>query len=289
MPAVSGGAAPRAGGVGPRSSSSLAASARGEQGKGEELDGAGGVIGRRVSAATRTASGGGVRNGATVPRRPAGAPQLMVHVLNFNTYGPGTAVHIAVSPGRCGPWTAKLCALFRSVARGSCGATPITAVTSASMRAWSMVWRGLADAVIDFRGLEGVQDLQRCGLVKGHRAWCPFASTIGLVSLTIARLPLQREQLRRRSLATCTTRWNAISRPMRRAEGLDVSSFAAQDACAAEQPPPAKRSPCRAGSPGAAPANPVEGMEVAALGVHRMHREWGCDARSRLACSSTTS
>jgi hypothetical protein len=63
-------------------------------------------------------------------------------------------------------------------------------------------------------------------------------------------------------------------RPMRRAEGLDVLSFAAQDACAAEQPPPAKRSPCRAGSPGAAPANPVEGMEVAALGVHRMHREW---------------
>ena len=66
----------------------------------------------------------------------------------------------------------------------------------------------------------------------------------------------------------------AVSPAMRRAEGLDVSSFAAQDACAAEQPPPAKRSPCRAGSPGAAPANPVEGMEVAALGVHRLHREW---------------
>jgi hypothetical protein len=63
------------------------------------------------------------------------------------------------------------------------------------------------------RGLEGVQDLQRCGLVKGHRAWCPFASTIGLVSLTIARLPLQRERLRRPSLATCTTRWNASPRP----------------------------------------------------------------------------
>jgi hypothetical protein len=41
---------------------------------------------------------------------------------------------------------------------------------------------------------------------------------------------------------------------MRRAESLDVSSFAAQDACAAEQPPPAKRSPCRAGLPEAAPA-----------------------------------
>src|ERR687898_1688645 len=95
-----------------------------------------------------------------------------------------------------------------------------------------------------------------------------------MVSLTIARLPLQREQLRRRSLAICTTRWNAIPRPMRRVEGLDVSSFAAQDACAAEQPPPAKRSPCWAGSPEAAPANPVEGWRWPPLGVHRLHREW---------------
>jgi hypothetical protein len=42
--------------------------------------------------------------------------------------------------------------------------------------------------------------------------------------------------------------------PIRRAESLDVSSFAAQDAIAAKQPPPAKRSPCRAGLPEAAPA-----------------------------------
>jgi hypothetical protein len=45
-----------------------------------------------------------------------------------------------------------------------------------------------------------------------------------------------------------------LPQPIRRAESLDVSSFAAQDACAAEQPPPAKCSPCRAGSPEAAPA-----------------------------------
>jgi hypothetical protein len=59
--------------------------------------------------------------------------------------------------------------------------------------------------------------------------------------------------------------------PIRRTESLDVSSFAAQDACAAEQPPLAKRSPCRAGSPDAAP-------------THRSSRRdggggpWGCIA-----------
>ena len=59
--------------------------------------------------------------------------------------------------------------------------------------------------------------------------------------------------------------------PIRRAEGLDVSSFAAQDACAAEQPPPAKCSPCRpARQKPRRRIDPVEGMEVAAL--------WGCIA-----------
>jgi hypothetical protein len=68
---------------------------------------------------------------------------------------------------------------------------------------------GGADAVIDLRGLECVQDLQQCRLIKGHRALCPFASTIGLVSLTIARWPLQSEHLRRRGPAAYTTRWDA--------------------------------------------------------------------------------
>jgi RNA polymerase sigma-70 factor, ECF subfamily len=36
----------------------------------------------------------------------------------------------------------------------------------------------LADAVIDLRGRECIQDLQQCRLVKGHRALCPFARTI---------------------------------------------------------------------------------------------------------------
>jgi len=49
---------------------------------------------------------------------------------------------------------------------------------------------GLADAIVDLRGLECVQDFDECRLVKCHRALCPFASTIGLVSLTIARWPL---------------------------------------------------------------------------------------------------
>ena len=66
---------------------------------------------------------------------------------------------------------------------------------------------GLADTVIDLRDRECAQDLQQCRLVKGHPALCPFASTIGLVSLTIARWPLPCEQLR--GLATYTTRWDA--------------------------------------------------------------------------------
>jgi hypothetical protein len=37
----------------------------------------------------------------------------------------------------------------------------------------------LADAVIHLRSLECVQDFDECRLVKGHRALCPFASTIG--------------------------------------------------------------------------------------------------------------
>jgi hypothetical protein len=69
----------------------------------------------------------------------------------------------------------------------------------------------LADAVINLRNLECVQDLQQCRLVESHRGLCPFARTIGLVSLTIARWPLQREQLRRRGPATYTTRWDATS------------------------------------------------------------------------------
>jgi hypothetical protein len=68
---------------------------------------------------------------------------------------------------------------------------------------------GLADAVIDLRCLECVQDLQQCRLVKGHRALCPFASTIAVVSLTIARWPLRDVQLPRKGPATYTTRWDA--------------------------------------------------------------------------------
>ena len=50
---------------------------------------------------------------------------------------------------------------------------------------------GLADAVIDLRGLECVQDLQQCRLVKGHRALCPFARTIcrGLADHRTVALP----------------------------------------------------------------------------------------------------
>jgi hypothetical protein len=59
-----------------------------------------------------------------------------------------------------------------------------------------MVRGSLTDAVIHICGLECIQDFQQCRLVKGHRALCPFASTIGVVPLTIARWPLWREHLR---------------------------------------------------------------------------------------------
>jgi hypothetical protein len=64
---------------------------------------------------------------------------------------------------------------------------------------------GLADAVVDVCGLECVQDLQQCRLVKGHRALCPFARTIGVVSLTIARWPLRRGRATPSRPATYTT------------------------------------------------------------------------------------
>ena len=66
----------------------------------------------------------------------------------------------------------------------------------------------VADAVIHVRGLECVQDLQQCRLIKGRGALCPFARTIGLVSLTIARWPRTREDLDS-APATYTTRWDA--------------------------------------------------------------------------------
>jgi hypothetical protein len=68
---------------------------------------------------------------------------------------------------------------------------------------------------------------------------------------------------------------------MRRAEGLDGSSFAAQDACAPEQPLPAKRSPGRAGLPAAAPAYPSgrRRTEGAALGGCIACTVNGSDAR----------
>ena len=82
---------------------------------------------------------------------------------------------------------------------------------------------GLADAVIHLRCLEWVQDLQQCRLVKGHRALCPFARTIGLVSLTIARWwPLQSEHLRHRGPATYTTWWDATAAPYMACKGSGV-------------------------------------------------------------------
>jgi hypothetical protein len=44
---------------------------------------------------------------------------------------------------------------------------------------------------------------------RGLPCVCPFASTIGVVSLTIARWPLSGTQLRHRGPATYTTRWDA--------------------------------------------------------------------------------
>jgi ClpP class serine protease len=68
---------------------------------------------------------------------------------------------------------------------------------------------GLADAVVDLRRRECVQDFDECRLVKGHRALCPFARTIAVVSLTIARWPLRGEQLPHQGPATYTTQWDA--------------------------------------------------------------------------------
>jgi hypothetical protein len=74
--------------------------------------------------------------------------------------------------------------------------------------------------------------------------------------------------------------------PIRCAERLDVSSFAAEDACAVFQPLSANIRPCRAGSPEAASAYPSgrRRTEGAALGriactVNGVGREAGVDPR----------
>jgi hypothetical protein len=42
-----------------------------------------------------------------------------------------------------------------------------------------------------------IEDFQQCRLVESHHALVSFRRTIGVVSLTIARWPPQRVQLRR--------------------------------------------------------------------------------------------
>ena len=173
--------------------------------------------------------------------------------------------------GRCGPWTAKL-ALSRPVARGSCGAAPITAVTSASMRAWSMVWAAL-------RMRSSTSAALRASRISSGADWsratvrCVLSrSPLDMVSLTIAGWPLQREQPSKPCYLHHPVERHSPA--MRRAEGLDVSSFAAQDACAAEQPPPAKRSPCRPARQKPRQRIQSKGWRWRPLGVHRLHREW---------------
>jgi hypothetical protein len=70
---------------------------------------------------------------------------------------------------------------------------------------------GLGNAVAHVCSLECVQDLQQCRLVKGHRTLCPFASTIGVVSLTIARWPLRCGSYAIEGAATYTPQWDAAS------------------------------------------------------------------------------
>jgi ClpP class serine protease len=70
---------------------------------------------------------------------------------------------------------------------------------------------GLGNAVAHVCGLECVQDLQQCRLVKGHRALCLFASTIGVVSLNHRTVATPMWQLRHRGAATYTPQWDAAS------------------------------------------------------------------------------
>jgi hypothetical protein len=49
----------------------------------------------------------------------------------------------------------------------------------------------LPDPVIDLGGFEYLQDFEQGRLVQGDRGLCPFAKTIGVVSLTITRWPLR--------------------------------------------------------------------------------------------------
>jgi hypothetical protein len=68
---------------------------------------------------------------------------------------------------------------------------------------------GLTDAVIDLRDLECIQNLQQCRLVKGHRALCPFASTISRGLADHRTVAASTRATTSPRPATYTTRWDA--------------------------------------------------------------------------------
>ena len=112
----------------------------------------------------------------TTPGRPcAGVPAATGRKTQPAAWGSATPSHRSWSPA---PGVGAV-ALPRPVRVRWCGAAPITAVSLASINLVDRLG-GLADPLVDLRGLECIQDFQPCRLVKGHRALCPFAKTIGV-------------------------------------------------------------------------------------------------------------
>src|SRR6266568_3109938 len=68
---------------------------------------------------------------------------------------------------------------------------------------------GLADPVVDLRGLECLQGFQQCRLVKGHRALCPFTRTIGVGLADHRTVAASTWSPTPSRPMTYTTRWDA--------------------------------------------------------------------------------
>src|SRR5215211_3130952 len=68
------------------------------------------------------------------------------------------------------------------------------------------------DPLINLRSLQHFQQLKQGRLIQSHRVMCPFARTIGVVSLTITRWPTPTWSPTPTRPTTYTTSWDITGR-----------------------------------------------------------------------------
>src|SRR5215203_983713 len=78
------------------------------------------------------------------------------------------------------------------------------------------------DPLINLRSLQHFKQLKQGRLIQSHRVMCPFARTIGVVSLTITRWPSPTWSPTPTRPTTYTTSWDITSSP---AAGTTLSTW----------------------------------------------------------------